>query len=76
MPKVLDIIEVIDTTYQEIFLTILPTQQNKKKESNLRKLKEKTSQENLVKFTRDKTLHKFKHITLSLKPSGKSSGSI
>ena len=53
MPKVLDIIEVIDTTYQEFFLTILSTQLNKKKESNLLKLREKTSQENLVKFRKD-----------------------
>ena len=39
---------------------------NRKNQSNLLQLIEKTSQENLVKFTKDQTLHKFKHITASL----------
>ena len=34
-PKVLDIIEVIDTTYQEMFLTILPTHNKTQQHKNL-----------------------------------------
>ena len=57
-PKVIDIIEIIDTTYQESFLTILPTHNKTQQHKNLvkfTKLREKNSQENLVKFTKDQT---------------------
>ena len=58
-PKVLDIIEVIDTTS-------IAKHSNTKNQSNLLQLREKNSQENLVKFTKDQTLHQFKHIKISL----------
>ena len=48
LPKILDTIEIIDTT---------SIANNTKNKSNLLQLIEKTSQENLVKFTKDKTLH-------------------
>ena len=60
LPKLLDIIKIIDTTSIE-------KHNNAKKYSNLLQLREKNSQENLVKFTKDKVFHKFKDITLSLK---------
>ena len=59
LPKLLDIIEVIDTTS-------IAKHNNRKNQSNLLQLREKNSRENLVKFTKDKPLHKFKDITLSL----------
>ena len=47
LPKLLDIIKIIDTTSIE-------KHNNAKKYSNLLQLREKNSQENLVKFTKDK----------------------
>ena len=48
LPKILDTIEIIDTT---------SIANNTKNKSNLLQLIEKTSQENLVKFTKNQTLH-------------------
>ena len=62
MPKLLDITEVIDTTS-------ISKHNNTKNQSNFitsLQPRKKNSQKKLVKFTKDKPLHKFKGRTLSL----------